>query len=338
MAVTGDTPLQGTGPLARASAPVSGQWRRLFPGEARQLGVVRRWVESLLPGCPARDDVACVVTELGANAVMHTASGRGGWFAVEIAWYPPSAVRVAVTDDGAADGPRLVDDPAAEHGRGLRVVAALSVRTGACGDQRGRMVWADVPWGEAAGAELASPPAGFEAAISAGETELAGRFAGVPAWFGRFTLRWWALAGGELVTAASPGELAGLIARALDRLASWPSTARDAVSGDAEAGRGLTGAPVLRFPPGGNPALGGGRRGDGLDERTSSRLSRGTGRPGAWAGQDAPAARTCRLPLATAEPGGRSACSPPGPQGRVRRAVPVFRAWMAPPDSQDDAD
>jgi hypothetical protein len=187
------------------------------------------------------------------------------------------------------DGPRLVDDPAAEHGRGLRVVGGLSVRTGVCGDHRGRMVWADVPWGEAAGAEPASPQAGFEAAISAGERELAGRFAGVPAWFGRSTLRWWALAGGELVTAASPGELAGQIARALDCLVWRPSTAADAVPGDAAAGRGRAGAPVLRFPPAGNPALGRSRRPGGLDGRTSSRLPGGSGRPGAWAGQAAPA-------------------------------------------------
>jgi Histidine kinase-like ATPase domain len=234
----------------------------------------------LLPGCPARDDVASVVSELGTNAVTHTASGRGGWFAVEIAWYP-RVVRVAVTDDGAPDGPQMIDDPAAEHGRGLRVVAGLSVRTGVCGDHRGRMLWADVPWSGAAGAETASLQAGFDAAIGAGEAELAGRFGGVPVWFGRSTLQWWALIGGELVTADSPGELAGLMAGALDRFASRPSAGRDVVSGYAVAGRERTGAPVLRFPPGGNPGPRGGRRGAGLDGRTGSRLPPRAGRPAA---------------------------------------------------------
>jgi hypothetical protein len=276
------TPGQGERPLWRPTELASElRWRRVFHGEAGQLHVVRRWVESLLPGCPARDDVACVVTELGTNAVRHTASGRGGWFAVEIAWYP-RVVRVAVTDDGAPDGPRMIDDPAAEHGRGLRLVAGLSVRTGVCGDRRGRMVWADVPWSGAAGAETASLQAGFDAAIGAGEAELAGRFGGVSAWFGRSTLQWWALVGDELVTAGSPGELAGLIARAMDRTPSRPSPGRDVVSGHVVAARGRTGAPVLlRFPQGGNPRPRGGRRGAGLDGRTGSRLPPRAGRPGA---------------------------------------------------------
>jgi hypothetical protein len=306
------TPGHGERPPRRLSELTSGRrWRRVFHGEAGQLPVVRRWVESLLPGCPARDDVTCVVSELGTNAVTHTASGRGGWFAVEIAWYP-RVVRVAVTDDGAPDGPRLVDDLAAEHGRGLRVVAGLSVRTGVCGDPRGRMVWADVSWGGAAGAETASLQAGFDAAIGAGEAELAGRFGGVPVWFGRSTLQWWALIGGELVTAGSPAELISLMSRALDRLASRPSAGRDVVSGYVVAGRGRTGAPVLRFPQGGNPGPRGGRRGAGLDRRTGSRLPPRAGRPGA--DQAAPAGLICPLPLASAaEPGGRPACLPSTP-------------------------
>src|SRR6266699_500533 len=41
----------------------------LFPGEVCQLRAVRRWLESLLPVCPPRDDVMCVATELGTNAI-----------------------------------------------------------------------------------------------------------------------------------------------------------------------------------------------------------------------------------------------------------------------------
>jgi hypothetical protein len=150
MAATGDAPQQGIGgSLARPAALEPGpQWHRVFPGEERQLGVLRRWLASLLPRCPARDDVASIATELGANAVRHTASGRGGWFVVEIIW-PGPVVRVAVTDLGAPTGPQLVDDPEGEHGRGLLVVQGLSARAGVWGDRRGRVVWADVPWGDA---------------------------------------------------------------------------------------------------------------------------------------------------------------------------------------------
>jgi hypothetical protein len=43
-------------------------WRREFPGEGGQLGVLRRWLASLLPPCPARDDVVSVANELSSNA------------------------------------------------------------------------------------------------------------------------------------------------------------------------------------------------------------------------------------------------------------------------------
>ena len=121
------------------------RWRRVFPGEERQLGVIRRWLASLLPDSPARDDLAVVATELGTNAIRHTVSGRGGWLVVEIAWYGP-VVRVTVGDNGGPTEPRVIDDPAAEHGRGLLLVRGLSLRTGVCGDHRGRLVWADLLW------------------------------------------------------------------------------------------------------------------------------------------------------------------------------------------------
>jgi serine/threonine-protein kinase RsbW len=141
-AAVGAAPRQGTDLPGLAPGTPS---NRVFPGEARQLSLVRRWLASLLPDCPARDDMACVATELATNAIRHTASGRGGYFIVEITNLG-SAVRVAVTDGGAANGPLLIHDPAGEHGRGLIVIAGLSVRDGVSGDPRSRTVWADVPW------------------------------------------------------------------------------------------------------------------------------------------------------------------------------------------------
>jgi hypothetical protein len=146
--------------------------------------------------------------------VRHTVSGQDGWFTVEITWHA-SVVRVTVADGGAPDGPRVIDDPVGEHGRGMLAVRGLSVRSGVCGDDRGRLVWADVPWGAAGTAGLAVSQDQYEAAIRDGQAVLARRFAGVPAWFGWSTLQWWALAGGELVAAASAEELASLLSRAL---------------------------------------------------------------------------------------------------------------------------
>lgn len=122
------------------------RWRQVLPGRQRELSELRRWLSSLLPECPARDDVISVASELGANALRHTSSGSpGGSFTVEVAWRQ-SMVHVAVTDGGGLDEPRVIEDPNGERGRGLLLVRGLSARTGWTGDERGRVVWAQIPW------------------------------------------------------------------------------------------------------------------------------------------------------------------------------------------------
>jgi serine/threonine-protein kinase RsbW len=193
------------------------RWRRVFPGEERQLAALRRWISSLLPGCPARDDVLSVATELGGNAIQHTHSGRdGGWFAVEVTWQQ-SMVQVAVADCGGTAEPRVIDDPAGERGRGLLLVQGMSLRAGFTGDQRGRLAWAHIAWDEPVAASHPPSRDPYQSAIRDAEAALAQRFTGVPAWFGRSTLRWWAVAGTQgLVSAPTASELAGLLIRLLD--------------------------------------------------------------------------------------------------------------------------
>jgi Histidine kinase-like ATPase domain len=186
-------------------------WRRAFPGEERQVAVLRQWLGALLPACPERGDVAVVATELGTNAIRHTAS-RGGQFTVEVTWQK-RVVRIVVADGGAPSGPELIDDPLGEHGRGLRVVHGLSARSGVSGDHRGRRVWAEIAWGDAAAAEPASPPASKDT-VAAGLAYLASHFAGVPVWFGEATGLWWALANcNQLVPAPTARDLAGLLSQ-----------------------------------------------------------------------------------------------------------------------------
>jgi Histidine kinase-like ATPase domain len=143
----------GTGPRVRDHFP---RWRRVFPGRDDQVREARRWLAGLLPGTPERDDVIVVAVELVTNAIRHTASGQDGLVMVEVTWCGP-VLRVAVADDGAPDGPRLAAGPAwlAESGRGLHLVRALAAGTGVCGDDRGRLVWADICW---TGAGPAAPP------------------------------------------------------------------------------------------------------------------------------------------------------------------------------------
>jgi anti-sigma regulatory factor (Ser/Thr protein kinase) len=126
----------------------------VFSGEERQLGLMRRWLAACLPDCPARDDVISVATELGSNAILHTASGRGGWFALELTW-DQSVVRIAVADHGSPAESHMIEDPDGEHGRGLLLVHGLSARTGITGNEQGRIVWAEIAWdGPAPDADL----------------------------------------------------------------------------------------------------------------------------------------------------------------------------------------
>jgi Histidine kinase-like ATPase domain len=187
------------------------RWRRAFRGEEPELRQVRLWLTWLLPEHPCRDDVISVAVELSTNAIRHTTS-RGRWFVVEVSWHPP-AVRVAVADYGGDSEPRVIDDLAAEHGRGLLLVRGLSLRTGVVGDRGGRLIWADIAWKEDA-APIAPSEDPYEAMIREGQAALARSYAGTPAWFGRATLQWWALpARSGLVSAPTAHELAALLLR-----------------------------------------------------------------------------------------------------------------------------
>lgn len=124
-----------------------------------------------------------VAVELGTNAVRHTASGSGGQFAVEVTWSVQMA-RVAVYDGGAPDGPRVIEDPLGEDGRGLLMVNTLSVRSGVSGNAQGRVVWADMLWAGPGGPGQPEFPDGFATAIREAEADLARRYPGVLIWFG----------------------------------------------------------------------------------------------------------------------------------------------------------
>jgi hypothetical protein len=89
----------------RSIAPL--RWRRVFPGQQAELRRVRYWLGEVLPECPARGDVVTVTIELAANAVRHSASGLGGFFAVELSWLAnPATVRIAVADAGGLHSPQ----------------------------------------------------------------------------------------------------------------------------------------------------------------------------------------------------------------------------------------
>jgi anti-sigma regulatory factor (Ser/Thr protein kinase) len=132
--------------------------RRVFPGRHQQVAQARRFVMRVLDGCPVTDEAILCVSELAANALLHTASGSGGQFEV-IVHRAQSSVRIAVRDDGSHQTPTARTlDAISEDGRGLGMVALIADRWGQSGDQDGRTVWFELRWDPASAASQLSPP------------------------------------------------------------------------------------------------------------------------------------------------------------------------------------
>jgi anti-sigma regulatory factor (Ser/Thr protein kinase) len=118
------------------------QGRREFSGHAEQVAAARRFVASAIQGGgPARDVSRLLVSEAATNALLHSASGEGGSFAVEYL-ISKDLVRVEVHDGGGPSGPRRrVHHPESMTGRGLDLFDALSDRWGVDGSPDGWTVW-----------------------------------------------------------------------------------------------------------------------------------------------------------------------------------------------------
>lgn len=118
---------------------------RVFPGSGDQVRHARDFVRRTLAGFAAADDVLLLTSELVTNAVVHTASGAGGWFAVVVC-RDGGRARIAVHDGGSVTTPavRSVNGVEAESGFGLGLVAMLADRWGYDGAAQGRVVWFEV--------------------------------------------------------------------------------------------------------------------------------------------------------------------------------------------------
>ncbi|MFE5405705.1 ATP-binding protein [Streptomyces sp. NPDC056580] len=119
---------------------------RTFPGDPRELSSARRWTRATLNGHPRSEDAELIVTELGTNAVTHTASGEGaGSFHVSLT-VSEQTITVAVADGGHTETVPEVQHPPlnATHGRGLGLVVALADNVTVQGDDCGRTVTAEL--------------------------------------------------------------------------------------------------------------------------------------------------------------------------------------------------
>ena len=124
----------------------------VLDGTTASAATARRLVAEALAvagSCPAADDAALIVSELAANAVQHTRSGKGGEVRVTVAAAPGEWVLIMVGDDGPDEGavPAVpAQRSSAESGRGLLLVAAMSDAYGYAGG----LSWALLPWEGAA--------------------------------------------------------------------------------------------------------------------------------------------------------------------------------------------
>jgi anti-sigma regulatory factor (Ser/Thr protein kinase) len=129
------------------SACVTLRARLTVPGRPEQVATARATVALALgPGHPCADAAVLITSELVTNSVLHSDSRHdGGTVTITVADVG-HALRIEVTDDGAAEVPALRlasgDD---EAGRGLELVDALAARWESRRDTAGKTTtWAEL--------------------------------------------------------------------------------------------------------------------------------------------------------------------------------------------------
>ena len=126
-----------------------------YPGGPEHVRQARADMRRLLDGCPVADDVILCVSELAANAAIHSDSRKpGGTFTICTESRPGADVRIEVEDDGGA---WISPAPDPAHGRGLDIVRALAAEWGITTKPAGRAVWARINWPAHGATGLAQP-------------------------------------------------------------------------------------------------------------------------------------------------------------------------------------
>jgi anti-sigma regulatory factor (Ser/Thr protein kinase) len=109
-------------------------WSRVFPAIPAQVREARQFLSAILDSLPTADDAILCLSELAANAVIHSRSREpNGHFCVRVQRHS-SHLRVEVSDQG---GPWAQPAHTNErNGRGLLIVDQLTRAWGLTGDDR----------------------------------------------------------------------------------------------------------------------------------------------------------------------------------------------------------
>src|SRR3954447_15931960 len=116
------------------------------PGFPEEVSRARRWTRDILRDSPLAEDAELIVSELSANAILHTASGRErGSFHLALS-VSAQVIALSVTDEGGTGTAPKVEhqDQEAEHGRGLGMVSAIAHRVVVHDSDNGHTVTAEL--------------------------------------------------------------------------------------------------------------------------------------------------------------------------------------------------
>ncbi|MER6477702.1 ATP-binding protein [Streptomyces filamentosus] len=120
---------------------------RTLPCTPDSPAVARRLVVAVLTRWGLSEDLAdrarLVVSELATNALVHACTG-GASIRVTVSRIEDDRVQIAVTDLDPRPLDRSQTSPSDEGGRGLDLVAALSVRWGCDHRHWGKRIWAEL--------------------------------------------------------------------------------------------------------------------------------------------------------------------------------------------------